>query len=127
MRSSTRSWSKARVTVPRQGFPWQSQGGRTRKPSRPAPTLASIPKPREIKTFLDRQVVGQEEAKKILSVAVYNHYKRLAWQGDGKGEPDQERHPPAQVEHPADRPHRLRQDPAGPVPGRTARRAVRGG
>ena len=54
--------------------------------SKPIPTLASIPKPKKIKTFLDDQVVGQEEAKKILSVAVYNHYKRLAWQGDGKGE-----------------------------------------
>ena len=42
--------------------------------SKPTPTLASIPKPIEIKTFLDKQVVGQEEAKKILSVAVYNHY-----------------------------------------------------
>ena len=41
--------------------------------------LKSIPKPLEIKTFLDSQVVGQESAKKILSVAVYNHYKRLAW------------------------------------------------
>ena len=54
----------------------------------PAPTLASIPKPLEIKNFLDHQVVGQESAKKILSVAVYNHYKRLAWQGDGSGETD---------------------------------------
>ena len=41
--------------------------------------LASIPKPLEIKNFLDNQVVGQESAKKILSVAVYNHYKRLTW------------------------------------------------
>ena len=41
--------------------------------------LTSIPKPLEIKSFLDNQVVGQESAKKILSVAVYNHYKRLAW------------------------------------------------
>jgi len=41
--------------------------------------LGSIPKPLEIKSFLDNQVVGQESAKKILSVAVYNHYKRLAW------------------------------------------------
>ncbi len=41
--------------------------------------LNSIPKPLEIKSFLDNQVVGQEDAKKILSVAVYNHYKRLAW------------------------------------------------
>ncbi len=56
---------------------------------KPAPTLASIPKPLEIKTFLDKQVVGQEAAKKILSVAVYNHYKRIAWLGDGKGEADQ--------------------------------------
>ena len=60
-----------------------------RKNSKPAPTLASIPKPIEIKSFLDQQVVGQEAAKKVLSVAVYNHYKRLAWQGDGKGETDQ--------------------------------------
>ena len=60
----------------------------TRNSGKPAPTLASIPKPLAIKTFLDDQVVGQEAAKKILSVAVYNHYKRLAWQGDGKGETD---------------------------------------
>ena len=57
-----------------------------KKSAKPAPTLAEIPKPQEIKAFLDRQVVGQDEAKKTLSVAVYNHYKRLAWQGDGKGE-----------------------------------------
>jgi ATP-dependent Clp protease ATP-binding subunit ClpX len=59
-----------------------------RKPPKPAPTLASIPKPQQIKAFLDQQVVGQEEAKKVLAVAVYNHYKRLAWQGDGQGETD---------------------------------------
>jgi len=59
-----------------------------RKTSKPAPTLASIPKPQQIKTFLDQQVVGQDEAKKVLAVAVYNHYKRLAWQGDGQGETD---------------------------------------
>ena len=53
---------------------------------KPAPTLSSIPKPKKIKSFLDNQVVGQEEAKKVLSVAVYNHYKRLAWKGDGQGE-----------------------------------------
>ena len=33
--------------------------------------------PRELKTFLDQYVIGQDEAKKVLSVAVYNHYKRL--------------------------------------------------
>lgn len=37
----------------------------------------SIPKPKEIKEFLDKYVIGQEEAKKYLSVAVYNHYKRI--------------------------------------------------
>ncbi|MCD6214303.1 MAG: ATP-dependent Clp protease ATP-binding subunit ClpX, partial [Candidatus Desulfofervidus sp.] len=36
-----------------------------------------LPKPRAIKAFLDEYVIGQEQAKKILSVAVYNHYKRI--------------------------------------------------
>ena len=36
-----------------------------------------IPKPHEIKDYLDQYIVGQDEAKKVLSVAVYNHYKRL--------------------------------------------------
>ena len=39
--------------------------------------LAEVPKPKEIKEFLDGYVVGQEYAKRVLSVAVYNHYKRL--------------------------------------------------
>lgn len=39
--------------------------------------LVNNPKPREIKEILDQYVIGQEEAKKILSVAVYNHYKRI--------------------------------------------------
>ena len=34
-------------------------------------------KPKEIKTFLDEYVIGQEAAKRVLSVAVYNHYKRV--------------------------------------------------
>ena len=34
-------------------------------------------KPEELKTFLDDYVIGQDEAKKVLSVAVYNHYKRI--------------------------------------------------
>ena len=37
----------------------------------------SIPKPKEIKAYLDQYVIGQDEAKRFLSVAVYNHYKRL--------------------------------------------------
>ena len=81
--------------VDSQGNPRQSnEAGRkpapgVRKNNQPAPTLASIPKPQEIKSFLDEQVVGQDAAKKVMSVAVYNHYKRLAWQGDGQGETEQ--------------------------------------
>ncbi|MHC4722057.1 MAG: ATP-dependent Clp protease ATP-binding subunit ClpX, partial [Planctomycetota bacterium] len=40
--------------------------------------LKDMPKPRKIKEFLDQYVIGQEHAKKCLSVAVHNHYKRLA-------------------------------------------------
>ena len=45
--------------------------------SAPLEALHELPKPREIKEFLDDYVVGQDEAKRYLSVAVYNHYKRL--------------------------------------------------
>ena len=40
-------------------------------------TKENLPKPSEIKRILDEYVIGQERAKKILSVAVYNHYKRI--------------------------------------------------
>ena len=40
-------------------------------------TLDSLPKPQDIKTFLDQYVIGQDDAKRFLSVAVYNHYKRI--------------------------------------------------
>lgn len=40
--------------------------------------IKEIPKPHEIKAYLDQYIIGQEDAKKVLSVAVYNHYKRLA-------------------------------------------------
>lgn len=44
--------------------------------------LNDVPRPQEIKAYLDQYVIGQEEAKKYLSVAVYNHYKRLAQKDD---------------------------------------------
>lgn len=60
--------------VPRRDQPQEKRRTRTTPI-----TMGQIPKPREIKTYLDEHVVGQEEAKKVLSVAVYNHYKRLTY------------------------------------------------
>ena len=45
--------------------------------SAPGFTLSKLPKPKEIKSFVDQYVIGQDDAKRYLSVAVYNHYKRL--------------------------------------------------
>jgi ATP-dependent Clp protease ATP-binding subunit ClpX len=45
-------------------------------------SFESLPNPREVRAFLDDYVVGQEDAKKILSVAVYNHYRRIQHQAD---------------------------------------------
>ena len=50
-------------------------------------TLETLPKPKELKAELDKYVIGQDEAKKTLSVAVYNHYKRLL-HVKNKGEDD---------------------------------------
>jgi len=44
--------------------------------------MTNLPKPQEIKEYLDQYVIGQESAKKYLSVAVYNHYKRLSQSKD---------------------------------------------
>jgi ATP-dependent Clp protease ATP-binding subunit ClpX len=49
-----------------------------RRPKSTKISLGQIPKPLEIKNYLDEHVIGQHEAKKVLSVAVYNHYKRLS-------------------------------------------------
>ncbi len=45
------------------------------------PQIKGLPKPTEIRAVLDEYVIGQEQAKKVLSVAVYNHYKRLSTKG----------------------------------------------
>lgn len=45
--------------------------------------MGELKKPTEIKAWLDQYVIGQDEAKKVLAVAVYNHYKRL---GQSKGD-----------------------------------------
>jgi len=45
------------------------------------PQIKGLPKPMEIRAVLDEYVIGQEQAKKVLSVAVYNHYKRLSTKG----------------------------------------------
>ncbi len=47
--------------------------------------LGEIPKPQEIKAVLDDYVIGQEKAKRVLSVAVYNHYKRIKSEGTTDG------------------------------------------
>jgi ATP-dependent Clp protease ATP-binding subunit ClpX len=58
-----------------------AEEGQKEGPARPS---ERIPKPNEIKTILDEYVVGQDRAKRVLSVAVYNHYKRIQHQGDKK-------------------------------------------
>ncbi len=50
---------------------------------------AKIPSPKEIKKVLDDYVIGQDEAKKILSVAVYNHYKRINHEEKNKNKEDE--------------------------------------
>jgi ATP-dependent Clp protease ATP-binding subunit ClpX len=45
-------------------------------------STSKLPKPQEIKAILDQYVIGQEDAKKVLSVAVYNHYKRIEAKSD---------------------------------------------
>jgi len=52
-------------------------GSRKKKSEQIFQESTKVPKPKEIKEHLDEHVIGQEEAKKIISVAVYNHYKRL--------------------------------------------------
>ena len=53
--------------------------------------IKNVPKPQEIKAFLDDYIIGQDDAKKYMSVAVYNHYKRLAQQHDESSDVDIEK------------------------------------
>ncbi len=50
---------------------------RSRREQEVIPELTAVPKPQEIADYLDQYVIGQDKAKRILSVAVYNHYKRV--------------------------------------------------
>ena len=52
----------------------EQKGG---KSAQAAPAMGKAPKPQEIKDYLDQYVIGQDRAKKVLAVAVYNHYKRI--------------------------------------------------
>ncbi len=61
----------------------EPQPERRKAKSSPGINFDRIPKPQEIKSYLDEHVIGQDDAKKILSVAVYNHYKRLSFLASG--------------------------------------------
>ena len=54
-----------------------SQASNPKRGGQPTKPLKDVPKPREIKEYLDQYIIGQDDAKRYLSVAVYNHYKRL--------------------------------------------------
>ena len=56
-----------------------------KKKDEKAAKALKVPKPKEIKAYLDQYVIGQEDAKRFLSVAVYNHYKRLKQPEDPDG------------------------------------------
>jgi ATP-dependent Clp protease ATP-binding subunit ClpX len=81
--------------------------------------LDNLPRPRDIYAVLNDYVVSQEEAKRTLAVAVYNHYKRVRMGPGRRGRRA------AEVEHPAARPHRLRQDAARADARADPQRAVR--
>ena len=63
----------------------ESTASATRKKEEKAAKDLKVPKPKEIKAYLDQYVIGQDDAKRFLSVAVYNHYKRLKHPEDPDG------------------------------------------
>ena len=79
-----------------------------------------LPKPQEVKEYLDQYVIGQDQTKKKLAVAVYNHYKRIQMNRQRNSEVEL-----AKSNILLDRPHRQRQDAARPYPRQDARRALR--
>ena len=90
-----------------------------RSETTPGAAPTHLPKPHEVKAFLDEYVIGQEITKKKLAVAVYNHYKRI--QMNRQRGNDVER----QVQHPARWSYRERQNAPGANLGQDARRSVR--
>ncbi|MBN1441348.1 MAG: ATP-dependent Clp protease ATP-binding subunit ClpX [Planctomycetes bacterium] len=62
-----------------------------RRPAAPPLYLHQIPTPREIAADLSKHIIGQDRAKKVLSVAVHNHYKRLLLHGKERGDVDVEK------------------------------------
>ena len=77
---------------------------------RDADPETKLPKPKEIKEFLDGYVIGQEQAKKKLAVAVYNHYKRIDYLEKNRKLGRRA----AEVQHPPDRADRDRARPCSP-------------
>jgi ATP-dependent Clp protease ATP-binding subunit ClpX len=57
----------------------------SKKKGKASGKLGKVPKPKEIKAYLDQYVIGQDDAKRFLSVSVYNHYKRLQQPEDADG------------------------------------------
>lgn len=64
--------------VTSQGMANSSKGAAAKNGKNAAQSMKNVPKPQEIKDYLDQYIIGQDDAKRYLSVAVYNHYKRLS-------------------------------------------------
>ena len=86
----------------------------------PSFDIENLPKPREIYDVLNEYVVGQEQAKRSLSVAVYNHYKRVQMMQSDENDIELQKSNILLLG-----PTGLRQDAAGPDPGQDPQRPVR--